>query len=552
MAFASSFSAFKKWSGSAIAAFLDQPHRSAPGLASYTKFKLPTKYTYKRPDFLELDMEATMAAADHEIRPVMRPKKCLAMDAGYAETINAGKTHKRNEDQSVVESFFIKVAEEFWDSPKELEKYSIPCVYFGIFDGHAGIGAGLMASALLREHIQEKLNEIAHMLILDKEELAKNYLNHGLIQDVNAEKLVAGALEQAFVEFDERIKSEKLDYYIDGGCTALVALFTLGKLFVANAGDCRAVICRDFQAHQMSFDHTPETERQRIQNLAYMRPALLGDEFTRLQFQHRPRRKHLGTKQLYRDRHMSGWGLKVVDRSDIKPQLVSGEGKRAKLLDTISVTRGFGDHDIEFPYCAGLKIKPFMTANPEVKVYDLKGNNFSGNDVLVMASDGLWERFNSEEVIKILKEKFEQQPLTEPRRYIVAAQALVDEARGTLSERGWRTRNNEAASYDDISVFVVPLGRHEDLASYVNMKKQDPKIYRDGSFAKKYVNRDEVEIQTRNALADKSNANNAEQLTNDKNEDGSEEIKRNEVESKETPSTATEKTPEESNSELNS
>ncbi|XP_065058024.1 protein phosphatase 1H-like [Rhopilema esculentum] len=193
-----------------------------------------------------------------------------------------------------------------------------------------------------------------------------------------------------------------------------------------------------------------------------------------------------------------------------------------------------------------------MTANPEVKVYDLKGNNFSGNDVLVMASDGLWERFNSEEVIKILKEKFEQQPLTEPRRYIVAAQALVDEARGTLSERGWRTRNNEAASYDDISVFVVPLGRHEDLASYVNMKKQDPKIYRDGSFAKKYVNRDEVEIQTRNALADKSNANNAEQLTNDKNEDGSEEIKRNEVESKETPSTATEKTPEESNSELNS
>ena len=127
-------------------------------------------------------------------------------------------------------------------------------------------------------------------------------------------------------------------------------------------------------------------------------------------------------------------------------------------------------------------------------------------------------------------------------RYIVAAQALVDEARGTLSERGWRTRNNEAASYDDISVFVVPLGRHEDIASYVNAKKQDSKLYRDGSFARKYVNRDEVEIQTRNALADKSNANNAEQLTNDRNEDGSEE----------TPSTATEKTLEDSSSELNS
>ena len=43
----------------------------------------------------------------------------------------------------------------------------------------------------------------------------------------------------SFTLQDERIKSEKLDYYIDGGCTALVALFTLGKLFVANAGDCR-------------------------------------------------------------------------------------------------------------------------------------------------------------------------------------------------------------------------------------------------------------------------------------------------------------------------
>ena len=85
MSFASSFTAFKKWSGSAIAAILDQPNRSQPGLASYTKFRLPAKYLYSRPDFLDLDIEATLASADHDIRPVMRPKKCLALDAGYAE-----------------------------------------------------------------------------------------------------------------------------------------------------------------------------------------------------------------------------------------------------------------------------------------------------------------------------------------------------------------------------------------------------------------------------------------------------------------------------------
>ena len=39
----------------------------------------------------------------------------------------------------------------------------------------------------------------------------------------------------------------------------------------------------------------------------------------------------------------------------------------------------------------------------------------------------------------------------------MAAQVLVGEARGTLSEKGWRRVNGELASYDDISVFVIPI-----------------------------------------------------------------------------------------------
>ena len=58
--------------------------------------------------------------------------------------------------------------------------------------------------------------------------------------------------------------------------------------------------------------------------------------------------------------------LKVIDRNDLKPSLVSGEGKRARLLDTMGVTRGFGDYDIECIYYPGLKIKPFLLPDPEV------------------------------------------------------------------------------------------------------------------------------------------------------------------------------------------
>lgn len=52
-----------------------------------------------------------------------------------------------------------------------------------------------------------------------------------------------------------------------GGCTALVALFIMGKLYVANAGDSRAVLCKGENAIAMSQDFTPETERQRIRGL---------------------------------------------------------------------------------------------------------------------------------------------------------------------------------------------------------------------------------------------------------------------------------------------
>ena len=231
----------------------------------------------------------------------------------------------------------------------------------------------------------------------------------------------------------------------------------LGRLFVANAGDCRAVICRNGTPHPMSFDHNPESERRRIQTLAYYRPELLCDQYTRYQFQHRCRKKELGTKQLFRDYYMDGWSLKTIDRYDMKPQVISGEGKRARLLDTIGTTRGFGDHDLEVPYCADIKIKPFLLAAPEVQVFKLYEEHISENDVLVMATDGLWEKLTNENVCEIVNEKLNTQEIDKKRLSMLIAQTVVDEARGSLSERGWRMKNKDTATYDDISAFVIPL-----------------------------------------------------------------------------------------------
>ncbi|KAJ6653646.1 hypothetical protein lerEdw1_009022 [Lerista edwardsae] len=82
---------------------------------------------------------------------------------------------------------------------------------------------------------------------------------------------------------DLQIERERTVYSISGGCTALVVVCLLGKLYVANAGDSRrdcglhfltacsgyyrAIIIRNGEVVPMSSEFTPETERQRLQYL---------------------------------------------------------------------------------------------------------------------------------------------------------------------------------------------------------------------------------------------------------------------------------------------
>jgi serine/threonine protein phosphatase PrpC len=48
------------------------------------------------------------------------------------------------------------------------------------------------------------------------------------------------------------------------GTTALTVLFRGNKLYVANSGDSRAVLCRNDKAYPLSVDHKPNREEERI------------------------------------------------------------------------------------------------------------------------------------------------------------------------------------------------------------------------------------------------------------------------------------------------
>ncbi|XP_059040735.1 protein phosphatase 1H isoform X3 [Mustela lutreola] len=410
---------------------------------------LPLRFPYGRPEFLGLSQDEVECSADHIARPILILKETrrLPWATGYAEVINAGKsTH--NEDQASCEVLTVKKK------------------------------AGAITSTPNRNSAKRRSS------------------------------LPNGEGLQLKENSDLQIERERSSYNISGGCTALIVVCLLGKLYVANAGDSRAIIIRNGEIIPMSSEFTPETERQRLQYLAFMQPHLLGNEFTHLEFPRRVQRKELGKKMLYRDFNMTGWkhmdtlmvkresGLpcagppqgagsslhlllcgfgfdsfgntdgwqekgsmrayKTIEDDDLKFPLIYGEGKKARVMATIGVTRGLGDHDLKV-HDSNIYIKPFLSSAPEVRVYDLSRYEHGADDVLILATDGLWDVLSNEEVAEAVTQFLPNCDPDDPHRYTLAAQDLVMRARGVLKDRGWRISNDRLGSGDDISVYVIPL-----------------------------------------------------------------------------------------------
>lgn len=295
-------------------------------------------------------------------------------------------------------------------------------------------------------------------------------------QNVTVDSLIIGALESAFWDMDSLIERDKQTYKMPGGCTALVSIFIMGKLYVCNAGDSRAIVRKKGgEVVRMSNDFTPISERQRILRLGMQFPQLLGTKYTHLQFARQPTRRDLGKQMLYKDAYMTGWSLKTITYDDLKVPLVWGEGKRSRVLATIGVTRGFGDQELRAAY-GSLAIKPFLTPEPEVRVLQLEhDSSIESSDFLIMASDGLWDVTSDQEAVDIVEKSFNDYNFTDDARtsaeyrFLTAAQDLVIHSRGENYWRRWkRMEDGGIASLDDISVFVIPLKYYKD--EYVKWK----------------------------------------------------------------------------------
>ncbi|XP_058488683.1 protein phosphatase 1H [Solea solea] len=455
---------------------------------------LPPRFPYGRPDFLDLTPELLQYSTEHASRPVLTPKRGsrLPWKTGYAEVINAGKS-MLNEDQASCEKLFVKKPSGKHRNSTLQEDNGdgtgIPLHFWGVFDGHAGSGAAIMASKLLHHLIRDRLGEICHLLENptsappiclakngspyqadskkgasqepeDPDAISDSTVRFHMEKVVSLESLVMGVIETAFKQMDDLIEKEKTSYAISGGCCALAAINLMGKLYVANAGDSRAIIIRNNKVIAMTNEFTPESERQRLQYLGFLRPELLGNEFTHIEFPRRIQHSELGKKMLYRDHSMTGWAYKTIIEDDLKFPLIYGEGKKARVMATIGVTRGLGDHDLKV-YNSNIYIKPFLSCVPEVQVYNMDENKHGPDDVLVMGTDGLWDVTTDSEVADAVTAYLSCADPADPMRYTLAAQDLLMRSRGVLKERGWRLPNDRLGSGDDITVFVIPLAGQE-------------------------------------------------------------------------------------------
>ena len=126
-----------------------------------------------------------------------------------------------------------------------------PASYFAVYDGHGGPQASAYLSQNLHVNVVEALAEAAK----DIQSAAGTPAQDGL---------VTAALSKAFLKTDQKFLTSSNDP--EHGSTATVVLVLGERIYCANVGDSRTILCRNFTEVLMSHDHKPtrEDEAKRI------------------------------------------------------------------------------------------------------------------------------------------------------------------------------------------------------------------------------------------------------------------------------------------------
>ncbi|KAJ7948678.1 Protein phosphatase 2C family protein [Quillaja saponaria] len=168
-----------------------------------------------------------------------------------------------------------------------------------------------------------------------------NYLQSHLFDNILKEHDFWTEPENAVRRAYHRTDDKILEDLGKGGSTAVTAiLINCQKLVVANIGDSRAVICKNGVAKQLSVDHEPSMERERIENSGGFVSKFPGD----------------------------------VPRVD----------------GQLAVARAFGDKSL----------KKHLSSEPDVTVEMIDDDA----EFVILASDGLWKVMSNQEAVDSIRQ----------------------------------------------------------------------------------------------------------------------------------------------------
>ena len=212
--------------------------------------------------------------------------------------------------------------------------------YFGVYDDHGGKDVADYLTVHLHRNIFEKIKE--------------NTISTGrLLPDrFPIRTAIYKDIREAFLKTDEDLRGMR--FY--GGACAITALIKDRIIYVANLGDCRAVLCRKGEAVELSSDHNPgrPDEKARIE--------ALGEKVSK--------RNPENPRSKYR-----------ISRTWIRP----------------AFSRAFGDFSLK-----RIGEIPIILSEPEIKQHTLSADD----EFLILASDGLWDRVSSEDAVRMVKSCF--------------------------------------------------------------------------------------------------------------------------------------------------
>lgn len=141
-----------------------------------------------------------------------------------------------------------------------------PQSFFGVFDGHGGTDASHFLAQNLHVNVAHGLLEGSNNVfrILDEYAPSSIYDIAPAIEALDA--LVSASLRASFLKTDDDfLRTSKNPQH---GSTATTALVLGKRLYCANVGDSRTMICRNFEPMLLSQDHKPsrEDEAKRIRD----------------------------------------------------------------------------------------------------------------------------------------------------------------------------------------------------------------------------------------------------------------------------------------------